>query len=1224
MVTSVSVILDNGNGSKTVYTDAVGKPIGKPANSGELASPINLLNPDRYEFYTFDDNGDLVKRLMSLDEIKGIIATGDSDGLDLDSFTSQGYLPERKVNEVVNTVQNVLKGEMETHKNTLETNLTFDTPDVSDSWSMILPAVFGNSGEDIKPEKPIVHVTPDTIMLEPNSPNFTMLPSKNITASIATSSATKTTPAAPTIASINESLNSIKQPSTVAFTMENMSTTQRPKVTPPKIEHSSQPAKEKIKISLSTYLSTMPTLRPLTSVELPASTTRYSPPSLATSAIKATNPHKEQFSSSTTSLDTTNDRYIYTDRTTTSSSVFSTETATKNSEQISTWRPSFTEPIKEELQHSTTNTEGLTTFFTVSEERNKITEKPQDEQTKSVPTTDKSSTEDLNTLSTEYLYPGNFPTSVKETLPLEQSMSNIDKLSASALLDQILFTTNVYEINTELSENSINEINTDQKFDTNTQVIPQQPTNIPTTEKFLIQLSDQAAEPNLIQNIDHLLSQAVNNVEELLNNVNNTEKIQELLNNSYNKPMLQHQKESATIVSDMIDQTIPFSSYQTTSVEMDTRETSETQNINTTPNISVVKESKNSITSTQPDSDFDNISSTQSTFSNTEIITQSPTTQDELVLLEINTTPTENQKVPEIVKVTQPTLPFKTSTLKEENVPPLINITIIATENLKNRPKPQASNNLYYKSENSIKNMTEGESTEIYIESVFNVSKPVNESEKEIGNRLGISTTETEKSSETAFTPPNIETTTIFKNFDEDSQTDSANKQSNNNSTVLNKDNNEFFINKATTPNFVTERTTISATTLLTTNKLYTSNKPTTILIVKRTERPPQPDTTTYFPETTEQILTTNKVKDSFTDSNSVGVNNFNNESSVADLFTLLFPTEKTNHSITDEDVTSIMPVQSSSHSSTSINSSEKTYNSSSTVESVNIDQESVTTTENISTTVGEHSTDSNENYQIKKNEVNKTPGQITSNQSESTWTLVPTILPHTNPISQNAPPPMQNFPDIIEPSAPVDLGPNPMQGFGLEESTTNLDNDIYQFAQLCNELAFGFWKTVTSSISSARSVFVSPFGVTSLLAMVFLGARGATSGEMNEILKLDDMVTFNPHLTFKSVSESVKSESNSGVATSAIIRELFSDRSKGKLLPFYKERVRAFYDGYVEEVGFREISDIIRRRTNLQVKKLSGGKITEFWKENFINLKPPLAGVSVNLFQVSIHFFSV
>ncbi|KAG5900027.1 hypothetical protein JTB14_009107 [Gonioctena quinquepunctata] len=166
VVTSVSVIMDNGNGSKTVYTDSLGRPVGKPSTFSELASPINLLNPDRYEFYTFDDNGNLERRLMSLEEIKAIIATGDSDGLEFDSSISEGYIPEKKVKDVLNNVQDVLKEEMALHKNKLHTTPIFDTPDVSDSWSMILPAVFGNSGADIKPEKPIVHVTPDTITID--------------------------------------------------------------------------------------------------------------------------------------------------------------------------------------------------------------------------------------------------------------------------------------------------------------------------------------------------------------------------------------------------------------------------------------------------------------------------------------------------------------------------------------------------------------------------------------------------------------------------------------------------------------------------------------------------------------------------------------------------------------------------------------------------------------------------------------------------------------------------------------------------------------------------------------------------------------------------------------------------------------------------------------------------------------------------------------------------
>lgn len=71
----------------------------------------------------------------------------------------------------------------------------------------------------------------------------------------------------------------------------------------------------------------------------------------------------------------------------------------------------------------------------------------------------------------------------------------------------------------------------------------------------------------------------------------------------------------------------------------------------------------------------------------------------------------------------------------------------------------------------------------------------------------------------------------------------------------------------------------------------------------------------------------------------------------------------------------------------------------------------------------------------------------------------------------------------------------------------------------------------------------MSPYAVTSLLAMVFLGARGATSGQMNDILRLDDMVTFNPHQVFQNVTESVLNSKTKGVATAAFVRQLYSDK---------------------------------------------------------------------------------
>lgn len=125
-----------------------------------------------------------------------------------------------------------------------------------------------------------------------------------------------------------------------------------------------------------------------------------------------------------------------------------------------------------------------------------------------------------------------------------------------------------------------------------------------------------------------------------------------------------------------------------------------------------------------------------------------------------------------------------------------------------------------------------------------------------------------------------------------------------------------------------------------------------------------------------------------------------------------------------------------------------------------------------------------------------------------------------------------------------VDLEPAPHENLGLEATSAALEDDVRRFAELCNELAFRLWASITAKgLTMTRSVIMSPFAVTSLLAMVFLGARGPTSGQMNDILRLDDMVTFNPHQVFKNVTDSLTLFRNQGISTAAFVRELYSDK---------------------------------------------------------------------------------
>ena len=130
------------------------------------------------------------------------------------------------------------------------------------------------------------------------------------------------------------------------------------------------------------------------------------------------------------------------------------------------------------------------------------------------------------------------------------------------------------------------------------------------------------------------------------------------------------------------------------------------------------------------------------------------------------------------------------------------------------------------------------------------------------------------------------------------------------------------------------------------------------------------------------------------------------------------------------------------------------------------------------------------------------------------------------------------------------------------------------------------------------------------------------TSGEMNDLLKLDDMVSFNPHVVFRNITESVEQSKKSGIAAASFVRELYSERSRGKILPFFKEKAQQFYGAHVEEVNFNVVNDILRRRTNLLVKRRTNGKINEYLKTNNIWISEPLAAISANVFMVNIFIY--
>jgi hypothetical protein len=123
-------------------------------------------------------------------------------------------------------------------------------------------------------------------------------------------------------------------------------------------------------------------------------------------------------------------------------------------------------------------------------------------------------------------------------------------------------------------------------------------------------------------------------------------------------------------------------------------------------------------------------------------------------------------------------------------------------------------------------------------------------------------------------------------------------------------------------------------------------------------------------------------------------------------------------------------------------------------------------------------------------------------------------------------------------------FAPAPNGNPGLEATLTSLDDEKRLFVDIHNRIALRLLTSLTNPASHSTSHYgnmvITPFTVTSSLAMLFLGARGQTAAQLDGLLQLDDMLTFNPHMMYHNITESFLSQPNTAAA---IIRLLVTDK---------------------------------------------------------------------------------
>ena len=152
-----------------------------------------------------------------------------------------------------------------------------------------------------------------------------------------------------------------------------------------------------------------------------------------------------------------------------------------------------------------------------------------------------------------------------------------------------------------------------------------------------------------------------------------------------------------------------------------------------------------------------------------------------------------------------------------------------------------------------------------------------------------------------------------------------------------------------------------------------------------------------------------------------------------------------------------------------------------------------------------------------------------------------------------------------------------PEDHIGLD-GTVSLNKYEKSFIAINNNLGFSIYHDlIKSDKHKAENLIFSPLSTLTSLAMVFLGARGSTSWEINELLRLDEMITFNPHLLYKGITDDLSTDQQNKL-TSACFKALYIHEVTSDV---FKLKIQAF------QATLEPKSQALHAKIKLEVKPL-------------------------------------
>ncbi len=153
--------------------------------------------------------------------------------------------------------------------------------------------------------------------------------------------------------------------------------------------------------------------------------------------------------------------------------------------------------------------------------------------------------------------------------------------------------------------------------------------------------------------------------------------------------------------------------------------------------------------------------------------------------------------------------------------------------------------------------------------------------------------------------------------------------------------------------------------------------------------------------------------------------------------------------------------------------------------------------------------------------------------------------------------------------------------------SSSVSDADVWALVRGNNAFAFDLYSVVSSQDGN---VFISPYSISSALAMTYAGARGNTAAQMADVLHYD----LAPEQLHKLFSELSKAFNAGGESYRLSVANALWSQVGLKLVPEYVSLAEKYYDAGLKEVDFVYHTEEARSAINRWVEGKTEGKIID------------------------------